>query len=123
MPAISNRDPGDESTVDVCTGCGQLQGVVSYDEALWYVYNRLADGRSRREPLVFYADDAHHQYDDDFDAMKLAMERDMHERGLCVTCGRPDLRGVRQDDILSDEDARELADMYAEQAAERRAGC
>jgi hypothetical protein len=108
-----------------CTGCGQLTGIEEYDNQLWDVYHRIDDGRSNREALVFYADDEHHDSDDEDgrSAMVLAMERNMHERGLCVTCGRPDLRGIREDQIMSEEDARELWEMHAEQAAERRAGC
>jgi glycosyltransferase involved in cell wall biosynthesis len=52
-----------------------------------------------------------------------SMERSMIARGLCGTCGRPDLRGVTPDQIMSEADAQDLAEMHAEQAAERRAGC
>ena len=61
--------------------------------------------------------------DDDHEAVRGAMGSNMRGRGLCSECGRPDLSGTTADDFDSEEDARELAEMYAEQAAELRAGC
>jgi len=111
----------------VCTHCGQLTGNETYDAQLWDVYSRLRDGRQHREALVFTAQDFEDRWfdddDPDLDIAMYVMEKDMHGRGLCIKCGRPDLRGVNEDDILSEQDARDLADMYAEEAAERRAGC
>lgn len=109
----------------MCNVCGQLRGISAYDSALWDIYSRIDDSRSHREPLVFYSDNEHHYYDDDYEhqSMTLAMEKDMHERGLCTECGRPDLRGVKPEMILSPEEARENAECHAEMEAERRAGC
>ena len=109
----------------ICHTCGQLQGIDEYDERLWDIYSRIDDGRSHREALTFDSEWLQENVidDEDFQTVNYAMEKDMHGRGLCVTCGRPNLSGVNPDDILSEEDARDLADMYAEQAAERRAGC
>lgn len=114
----------------VCDGCGQLKGVEEYDRKLWDIYHRLDDGGRRFiEPLVYTQSDFEDMGyygqpldDDDFDAVKLSMERNMAERGLCPECGRPDLRGVTEDDILSEEDAKDMADYYAEIAWERRMG-
>lgn len=114
-----------------CAYCGQLQGIEEYDDLLWDLYNRLDDGGKRFiEPLVYTQSDFedmgyHSMYDmdeDDIDAVKLSMEKNMKERGLCPECGRPDLRGYTEKDFLSEEDAREIADMYAEMQAERRMG-
>jgi len=103
-----------------------LQGIEEYDNALWDLYHRW-DGRGRQyiEPLVFTQEDLYEDYyeDDGVDAVKLAMEKNMAERGLCPECGRPDLAGIPESEFLSEEDARAIAEMYAEQAAERRAGC
>jgi hypothetical protein len=109
----------------ICHTCGQLQGIKEYDERLWDIYSRIDDGRSHREALVYDSEWLQENVidDEDYEAVTYAMEKDMHSRGLCTECGRPDLSNVNPDDILSEEDARDLADMYAEQAAERRAGC
>lgn len=107
--------------MEICNCCGQLKGIKEYDRELWNIYHRISDGRSTWEPLVFTSDDIEDQ--DDYDSMMAAMERDMVRRGLCGECGRPDLRNVNPDDILSVEDLREMQDMWAEEAAERRAGC
>jgi hypothetical protein len=109
----------------ICRGCGQLKGMPDYDSKLWDIYSRLKDGRSEYEPLVFTSDwlQENIQDEDDEAALNLAMEKDMHNRGLCIVCGRPDLTGITEDDILSEEEARDMHDMWAEQAAERRAGC
>lgn len=106
-----------------CETCGQFLDQDT-TEKLWDIYDRISDGRSQREALVYYPDGSSDGWDeDDVEAMKLAMERDMHSRGLCTSCARPDLRGVKEEDVMSEEDARELHEMWAEQAAERRAGC
>lgn len=111
-----------------CKGCGQLEGVEEYDNMLWDLYSRAEmGGRQYIEPFVYTKNDLHELgfYDDEDtrDSVMTSMERNMMERGLCSACGRPDLRGVKEEDIMSVEDARELNDMYAEMAAERRAGC
>lgn len=108
---------------EFCQTCG-VPFANEIDSQLWDIYNRIDDGRSHYEPLVFTSDWLQENIYDEEDhaAVMNAMEKDMYHRGLCVTCGRPDLRGVSPDDVLSHEDARELADMYAEQAAERRMG-
>jgi len=108
-----------------CSGCGQLFGFADYDDQLWDLYNRIDDGRSSREGLVFDSEWLQENIIDDEDHASLmhTMERDMANRGLCPKCGRPDLSRVDPSRILSEEDARDMHDMWAEQAAERRAGC
>ena len=108
-----------------CTVCGAIEGIEEYDQHLWSIYNRLKSGKSHYEALVFDSQwcAENIQDEDDHEAMMGAMGRDMHNRGLCTKCGRPDLRGVTENDIYSEQDAKDMADMYAEQAAERRAGC
>jgi hypothetical protein len=107
-----------------CQNCGQLHDEAT-TEKLWDIYHRIRDGRSSYEPLVFYSDwlqeNVHDE--DDVAAVNLAMEKDMHRRGLCIICGRPDLRRVTPDMVMTKEEAQEIWDMWAEQAAERRAGC
>lgn len=107
-----------------CIGCGQLQGIKEYDAELWRLYRLLDDGgRKFIEPLVYIPGEDFDPYDEaDFDATMLAMEHNMAERGLCPECGRPNLAGKTEADFLSEEDAKDLADMYAQMAAERRAG-
>lgn len=113
-----------------CIACGQLQGVKEYDAELWRLYHLLDDGGRRFiEPLVYTQSDFEDMgyYDrpldeEDFDAVKLSMERNMIERGLCHECGRPNLAGKTEKDFMSEEDAKDIADMYAEEAAERRMG-
>lgn len=113
----------------VCSGCGQIEGIKEYNVALWDAYHRLPEmaSRSHIEAFVYTGDDLNELgfYDDEDtrDAVMLSMERNMMERGLCPECGRPDLRGRNMDEMMSEEDARDLHDMYAEMAAERRAGC
>src|SRR5688500_8396990 len=106
----------------ICNGCGQLQGVKAYDAELWSIYHRLDNSKRFIEPFVYTQDDLEELgfYDDEemYDSVMLSMERNMAERGLCPECGRPDLRGVTPDQIMSEEDAKDLADMYAEMAAE-----
>jgi hypothetical protein len=113
--------------MEACIGCGQLIGVKEYDDKLWEVYYRIRDGRSTWEPLVYTQDDLDEAgfYDgDEYDrnSVMLSMERNMHERGLCTVCGRPDLSGVTEDMIMTEEEAKDLHEMWAEQAAERRMG-
>lgn len=109
-----------------CVGCGQLQGIKDYDAELWRLYDLLDDGgRKFIEPLVYTQDDlyeAGYPDEESVEAIKLSMEYNMAERGLCPTCGRPNLTGKTAEDFLSEEDAKDLADMYAEMAAERRMG-
>lgn len=117
----------------VCSGCGQIEGISEYNVALWDAYHRLPEmvSRSHIEPLVYTQSDFedmgyHSMYDMDdesVDAVKMSMENNMIERGLCPECGRPDLRGRNLDEMMTEEEARSLHDMYAEMAAERRAGC
>lgn len=117
----------------VCDYCGQLEGVAEYDEKLWDIYYRLPSmaSRSHIEPLVYTQSDFedmgyHSMYDMDeesIDAVKISMERNMVERGLCGGCGRPNLAGVDLSELMTEEEARDLHDMYAEMAAERRMGC
>lgn len=108
----------------VCTTCGVLNGIPELDKEMWSIYHRLVSGKQNYEPLVFTGDWVQENIIDEEDhaGMMLAMERDMMNRGLCPTCGRPDLRGVKDDDIMSEEDAQDMYDMWAEQAAERRMG-
>lgn len=107
-----------------CEVCG-VPNTPETNAALSDVYSRIRDGRTTYEPLVFTGDWLQENVmdEEDEDAVFLAMERDMANRGLCVGCGRPDLRRVNPDDIMSDEEAREMQDMWAEMAAERRTGC
>lgn len=109
----------------ICATCGQLLGVKEYDEQLWDLHERRKDARQHGEALVFDSQWLQENVHDEEDhaAVMGAMEKDMHARGLCTTCGRPDLSGMTDDDFLTEEDAQGLAEMYAEQAAERRAGC
>lgn len=110
--------------MSVCSGCGQVTGVATYDDRLWDLYHRHRDGRAHREALVFDSGWLQENVmdDDDHAAVMGAMEHDMHGRGLCVRCGRPDLSGCHDDDFMDDDEAEGLAEMYAEQAAERRMG-
>lgn len=109
----------------VCRFCGQIEGNESYDDSLWHLYYLLKDGRQHREGLVFTADWLQENVldDDDEANVRYAMEKDMHSRGLCIECARPDLRGTTPDSFYTEEEAQDLADMHAEQAAERWAGC
>jgi hypothetical protein len=119
------REEMPEQESPVCRGCGQLTGVAEYDEKLWDIYGRIDDGRSTWEPLVYSGEEFHDAWDDlgETNYAMLAMEKNMHERGLCVVCGRPDLRDVKPEEILSEEDAREMQARWAEHQAEIRAGC
>ena len=108
-----------------CTTCGVLQGIPELDEEMWDIYHRITDGRSHYEPLVFTSDwlQENVQDEEDHAAVMHAMEKDMHNRGLCPTCSRPNLAGVTEEMVMSEQDAQDMRDMWAEQAAERRAGC
>src|SRR5882762_10410752 len=99
----------------MCRVCGQLEGIKEYDTILWEIYHRIRDGRSTWEALVFTSDYIQENIldEDDHDSMMTAMENDMHNRGLCPECGRPDLRGVKPEDIMTEEESRELHDMWA----------
>lgn len=114
-----------EQAEEICNGCGQLQGIEEYDAKLWNLYHRIDDGRSSREALVYTSDWLQENVIDDEDhaAVMHSMERDMSNRGLCTKCGRPNLRGVDPNKIMSEKDAKDMHDMWAEQAAEIRAGC
>ena len=113
----------------VCSYCGQLEGIPAYNRELWDIYHRLPEkvGRSYIEPFVYTQDDLEEMgaFDDEevFESVQMSMERNMVERGLCGGCGRPDLRGVDMSELMTEEEAQQLHDMYAEQAAEIRAGC
>ena len=107
-----------------CKYCGSIDTAANR-RRLWDLYYRLDDGgRKYIEPLVYTAEDLwEDRYDDDgIDAVKLSMEKNMAERGLCPECGLPDLRGTTEEDFMSLEDARSLHDMYAEMRAEQRMG-
>lgn len=109
----------------ICSVCGQIEGIKEYDNALWDIYYRLRDARSTLEPLVFTGDwmEENVHDDEDFDAIMLAMGKDMQNRGLCTECARPDLYNVSPDDIMDIEEAEEIQEMWAEEAQERRFGC
>lgn len=113
-----------------CSYCGSLD-TPEVRRHLFDLYDRLDDnGRKFIEPLVYTQSDFeemgyHSMYDmddDSIEAVKMSMENNMAERGLCPKCGLPDLRGTTEDDYMTEEEARDLADMYAEMAAERRMG-
>jgi hypothetical protein len=110
--------------MEVCPSCGQLQ-TAENKQALYDVYERIRDGRSRWEPLVYTRDEYEDSWDDDYETnwAMVAMEKNMYERGLCPQCGYPDLRGVKEEDIMDEEEAKEMHDMWAEQEQERRMGC
>lgn len=107
-----------------CNNCGQLIGNKSYDETLWDLYDRMASGVQFIAPLVFtgdwYEDNVFDE--DDHDAMMLAMSRDMCNRRLCPGCHRPDLRGLNDEDFISEEDYDEIASSWEIEAQERRMG-
>lgn len=117
----------------VCSYCGQIEGIAEYDRELWDIYHRLPEkiSRSYIEPIVYTQSDfedmgysSYHDMDDESrESVDMSMERNMVERGLCGGCGRPNLSGVDLSELMTHEEAQELHDMYAEQAAEIRAGC
>jgi len=110
---------------EICTGCGQVNGIREYDEKLWDIYHRIDDGRSTYEPLVFDSEWLQENIHDeeDHEVLMHTMEKDMHNRCLCTVCARPNLAGVDESKIMSEEDAREMHDMWAMEAMERRMGC
>lgn len=101
-----------------CTNCGTPKGMPEYHAKLRDLYQLRKDGKQFIEPLVFFPGE-----DDDWESSVAAMDRNMFERGLCPGCGLPDLRGMTEDDFYSEDDAREMAELAAEEAAERRMGC
>lgn len=107
-----------------CYRCG-VPNTPEINQGLWDVYERIRDGRSTYEPLVFDSEWLQENVvdEEDEDILMLTMERDMDARGLCPFCGRPNLHGVTPDMIMTDEEAKELHEMWAMEAAERRAGC
>ena len=107
-----------------CEACG-VPNTAETNNALWDVYDRIRDGRSNYEPLVFTSDWLQENVmdEEDEDSVFLAMERDMTNRGLCVGCGRPDLSRVNLEDIMDPDEAKEMYEYWAEVEAERRAGC
>lgn len=111
----------------VCPYCHQVQGVPEYDAKLWELHERRKDGRQNIEALVYTQDEVEDDpdwYNDrENSGPWLAMGRNMYERGLCSECGRPNLIGMSDDDFHSAEDMKELQDLWAEEAAERRMGC
>jgi hypothetical protein len=111
----------------ICYACGQLTGIPEYDAQLWDLQERRKDGRQNIEPLVYTQDDLDEAgfYCDDYmrDSVMESMGRNMAERGLCSECGRPDLRAMQLDDFHSEEDIEEMQELWAQEAAERRAGC
>ena len=99
-------------------------GIKEYNVQLWDYYERRKDGVQNIEPLVYTQDDLDEQgfYDDDYmrDSVMESMERDMHNRGLCTECRRPNLSGLQEDDFHTQEDIKEIQELWAEEAAERR---
>jgi hypothetical protein len=111
-----------------CPACGVLMNAPEgYYEPMWDLYYRRKDGRQNIEPLVYtqedVEDDPEWYNDRENSGPWLAMGHNMAQRGLCGECGMPDLRGLTTEDFHSHEDIKELQDMWAEEAAERRAGC
>jgi hypothetical protein len=108
-----------------CTTCGVLQGIKELDSEMWSIYHRLKSEKQNIEPLVFDSEWLQENImdEEDHDSLIHTMEKNMAERGLCPDCGRPNLAGVKEDDLHSEEDMQEMQEMWAEEAAERRAGC
>lgn len=106
-----------------CGTCG-VPNTPEVTSALWDVYDRIRDGRSTYEPLVYTSDWLEENIvdEEDFASVNLAMERDMVNRGLCPNCARPDLSRVKPEDVMTADEAKEMHEMWAEQAAERRMG-
>jgi len=109
---------------EFCPSCG-VPNNPQTNVQLEDIYYRIHSPRSHIEPLVYTMDEYLDSYEPEFDdyTANLAMSKNMAERGLCPTCGRPDLRGITPEMIMTEEEAQELHEMYAEQEAERRAGC
>lgn len=107
-----------------CYSCGSMHNSPVLDDSLWDLYHRLISGVQNYEPLVFTSDWMEENIFDEEDHLSMmgAMERDMINRGLCGKCGRPDLRGKKEDDFYTEEDMKDMREMWAEQAAERRMG-
>src|SRR5574342_795750 len=108
-----------------CSNCGTID-TEDNRNYLFDLYHRVNDGgRKYNEPMVFTADDFGHwdDPDEEYEIMNMVMEKNMAERGLCPKCGIPDLRGYTEDDFYTEEEARQIADMYGEMRAERLAGC
>src|SRR5215831_20542440 len=107
-----------------CRICG-VPNTKEVNAELRDIYDRIRDGRSTYEPLVFTSDWLQENvYDEEsHEATMLAMERDMVNRGLCPGCARPDLSRVDPDDIMTEEEAQDMHEYWAEVQAERRAGC
>jgi hypothetical protein len=111
----------------ICFTCGQLQNCKEYNLRLWDLYDRRKDGRQNIEPLVFtqgdVEDDPDWYEDRPNSGTWLAMERNMHDRGLCPSCGMPDLRGMKEEDFYTHDEHEDMQELWAEEAAERRMGC
>jgi hypothetical protein len=107
-----------------CPSCGVPNNPQTNAE-LEDIYYRIRSPRSHIEPLSYTMDEYLDTYEPEFDdyTANWAMERNMAERGLCPTCGRPDLRGVTEDMLMDEDEAEELHEMYAMEEAERRMGC
>jgi hypothetical protein len=109
----------------ICRYCGQLKGVEEYDARLWDLHGRRKDEKQTYDGLVFTSDWLQENIVDEDDERVLdqVMSKDMASRGLCPECGRPNLSGKTEEDFYTEEEARDMHDMWAEQAAERRMGC
>lgn len=109
----------------VCVGCGQLKGVKEYDRQLWDLHERRKDHKQNIEGLVFDGEWMQNNIQDEYDEEILdqVMSKDMYNRGLCPECGRPNLQGMTEDDFYSEEDVKELQEMWQMEAMERRMGC
>lgn len=108
-----------------CTTCGQLKGIKEYDDTLWDLHHRRKDQKQNIEGLVFDGHWMQENIHDEFDMEVLdhVMSKDMYQRGLCPTCGRPNLSGLTDDDFYTEQEIGELQDMWAMEAMERRMGC
>lgn len=112
-----------------CRNCGTIH-TEENARLLWDLYDRVDDGgRKYIEPLVYTQSDFEDMgyYDqpldeEDYQAVKLSMEKNMDERGLCPECGLPDLRGYTEDDFMTEEEARADYEYHMEVQAERRMG-
>lgn len=106
-----------------CMTCG-VPNNPEATRALWDVYERIRDGRCTYEPLVYTSDwlEENVRDEEDMESVHLAMERDMVNRGLCPGCGRPDLSRVNPEDVMTDEEAKDMHEMWSEMAEERRMG-
>jgi len=109
----------------ICNSCGQLTGIDEYDEKLWDLHGRRRDRRQYGEALVFDAEwlQENVRDEEDYEILDITMSKDMHQRGLCPTCGRPNLSGMTDADFMDEDEAREAAEAEAERRAEMRMGC